>query len=106
MGCCGRPDPPAPVPPPPPPRAMNFAFDLNETVIKHPAEFFTIMECLRRGGHKVILMTLNGVLPPADLGFDFSHFERVSHAGYEDSKLGVCREHKAMLFEDGSFRFP
>ena len=116
MGCCGRPDPPAPAPPPPPPRAMNFAFDMGETITRYPAEFYTIMECLRRGGHKVVILSAIGLTHMgavdeargilSNLPFDFGHFDLVTvpedHTG--TNKANYCRENNiCMLIDDAPY---
>ena len=101
MGCCGRPDP-VPVQPRLPPREMNFAFNMVETLTRHPAEFFTIMECLRLGGHKVVILTSQESVP-ANLGFDFSHFEIADVAKPEQD--AYCQKNSfCMLFNDGYFK--
>jgi hypothetical protein len=106
MACCGRPDP-QPVQPKLPPRAMNFAFIMVETIVKRPAEFFTIMECLRLGGHGVVILSaqedpLPSTLP---LGFDFSHFQVETLT--KDQHLSYCRDNNiCMLFDDGFFKYP
>ena len=95
---------------------MNFAFDMGETITRYPAEFFTIMECLRRGGHRVVILTAIGLVPMgavdeargilSKLPFDFSHFELVT---VPEDRTGVnkatfCKENDiCMLIDDAPY---
>lgn len=93
---------------------MTFAFDSGGTITKHPEALWTIMECLRLGGHRVVVLTAIGTSDGSaeaqseargilkQLGFDFSKFEVVTLAeDFTGNKKGDwCQRNGACLLVD------
>ena len=93
---------------------MIFAFDVGDTLTRYPTELWTIMECLRLGGHRVIVLSAIGadLVNPREhvrlmlraLGFNFSPFEIVTVV--EDftgqRKAEYCRDHDVCMLIDNA----
>lgn len=91
---------------------MTFAFDIGRTLDRYPKQLWTIMECLRLGGHRAVVLSAIGTTPNGAIkeargilqstGFDFSKFEVVTVV--EDftgaNKSEWCRNNDCCLLID------
>lgn len=78
---------------------MNVAFDIDDTISRHPAFFSLISKALAEAGHRVVIITLREDREGAqdDLGkWGITYHELISAKSQELVEVGAC-EWKAKM---------